>query len=124
LDASAAKREYQDYLESVTPRCQAVLDEVAEGVAKERPAAVHVFCDGGKDRTGVFVALAQRRGRACMDDIVSEFILSNARLPQPDREVIEEAEPQVGEVGKLLVEVHPAALVAVLESLSAVGDGS
>jgi protein-tyrosine phosphatase len=50
-------------------------------IARAEPGGVLVHCTGGRDRTGLISLLLLALARVLAEDIVSDYELSNARLP-------------------------------------------
>lgn len=83
IDRSATAEEYLvwsyvEFLERYRDRFARVFEAIAR--APEGPVVVH--CMGGKDRTGIVVALALLVAGASMDDVVADYALSEANLAE------------------------------------------
>jgi len=67
---------YVEFLERYGDR----FAQVFAAIAKAPPGVVVVHCMGGKDRTGLVIALALRVAGASIDDVVADYALSEANL--------------------------------------------
>jgi protein tyrosine/serine phosphatase len=88
--------------------------------------AMVVHCAAGKDRTGLFCALAQHIAGVHPDDIMADFLRSNEAPPLAERMAaaragIEEAArgPVADDALALCVSVHPAYLEAACAAMAA-----
>ncbi len=63
--------------------CATTLTSAVRSVATSAPGAVLVHCTAGKDRTGITVALALRAIGVSRDDVVANYVMTEARLRGP-----------------------------------------
>ncbi|PFG36660.1 protein-tyrosine phosphatase [Flavimobilis soli] len=63
--------------------CATTLTAAVRSVATAAPGAVLVHCTAGKDRTGITVALALRAIGVSRDDVVANYVQTEARLRGP-----------------------------------------
>ena len=106
--------EYGNYLESILSACKLAFEDF-ERVANDVPlTAAYITCDGGKDRTGLFVAIAQRRGGASMETVLREFSLSNLNLTSQARLVLSQAPDELRAVARACLSVQAPILERVL----------
>lgn len=92
--------------------------EAVAAIAEAPPGAVVVHCHGGKDRTGVVVALALAVAGVPEDEIVADYALTKERLAawldeQLAAEADESLHPQMIEFR----DTRPETLVAILDHL-------
>jgi protein tyrosine/serine phosphatase len=114
-DAETATRDvYLEFLERRRPQFGAAVAAVA--AAPEGTVVVHCF--GGKDRTGLVVALLLRLAGVGLDDIAGDYSESERNLLERTREWIEEAEDKAVRKRRLReTRTPPGAMVGVLEEL-------
>ena len=114
-DAEQATRDvYLEFLERRRPQFGAAVAAVAE--APEGTVVVH--CLGGRDRTGLVVALLLRLAGVGLDDIAADYGESHRNLVERTREWIDEAEDEAERERRLrLARTPPRAMVGVLEEL-------
>jgi protein tyrosine/serine phosphatase len=105
---------YVEFLERYGDRFAQVFAAIAEAP----PGAVVVHCMGGKDRTGLVIALALRVAGASMDDVVADYALSEANLEASHRVWVDAAtDPADRRRREFLLPTPPAAMRRVLEEI-------
>ena len=114
-DAESATRDvYLEFLERGRPQFGAAVAAVAD--APEGTVVVHCF--GGKDRTGLVVALLLRLAGVGLDEIAADYGESERNLAERTREWIDEAEDDVDRERRLrITRTPPQAMLGVLEEL-------
>jgi len=114
-DLVAATRDvYLIFLEAFHRNIAAVIEAVAD--APEGGVVVH--CAGGKDRTGLTVALLLRLAGVAVDDIAADYALSEERLrPRHERWLAEAADKEERERLRRMTVTPFASMVGVLEEL-------
>jgi protein-tyrosine phosphatase len=112
--AQATREVYLIFLEGFRPNVANVIREIAE--APE--GAVLVHCAGGKDRTGLTVALLLRIAGVGLEDIAADYAVSEERLRPRHEQWFAEAANEV-ELERLrrITATPAAAMVGVLEEL-------
>jgi protein tyrosine/serine phosphatase len=105
---------YLQFLERYRDRFARVFEAIAR--APDGPVLVH--CLGGKDRTGIVVALALRIAGVSMDDVVADYALSEANLESRSTPWVAAAKDDVERRRReLMVPTPPSAMRSVLEEL-------
>src|SRR5207248_9238070 len=114
-DAESATRDvYLDFLERGRPQFGAAGAPVADAT----DGTVVVHCFGGKDRTGLVVALLLRLAGVGLDEIAADYGESERNLAERTREWIDEAEDDVDRERRLrITRTPPQAMLGVLEEL-------
>jgi protein-tyrosine phosphatase len=119
IDNAASAEEYlvwsyAEFLDRYADRFARVFEAIAN--APDGPVLVH--CMGGKDRTGIVVALALRVVGVSMDDVVADYALTEANLAA-SHEAWVAAAPDAVEARRraLLLPSPPSAMRRVLEEL-------
>ena len=114
-DLVAATRDvYLIFLEAFHRNIAAVIEAVAD--APEGGVVVH--CAGGKDRTGLTVALLLRLAGVAVHDIAADYALSEERLrPRHERWLAEAADKEERERLRRMTVTPYASMVGVLEEL-------
>jgi protein-tyrosine phosphatase len=114
-DAEAATRgAYLEFLERRRPQFGAAVAAVAD--APDGTVVVHCF--GGKDRTGLVVALLLRLAGVEIDDIAADYAESERNLAERTQEWIDDAEDEADrERRERIARTPPEAMVGVLEEL-------
>jgi protein-tyrosine phosphatase len=114
-DAPAATRAvYLEFLERFRPR----FGEAVAAVAEAPPGAVVVHCHGGKDRTGLVVALLLRLAGVGREAIADDYSLSGPNLRALTDAWIAEADDETERERRRRIGEAPAvAMVGVLEEL-------
>ena len=85
--------EYIILLERSKPLVAAVIEAVAAGMEK---GGVVVHCHGGKDRTGIVVALLLSLAGVPRETVVEDYALSEAQLEPTHLAWLEEQERVLG----------------------------
>jgi len=119
LDRAETAEEYLVwwYIECLD-RYRAQFAQALEAIARAPEGPVVVHCMGGKDRTGLVVALALLVAGASVDEVVADYALSEANLAE--RHVVwVDAAPDATERRRreLLLPTPPSAMRRVLEEL-------
>ena len=111
---AATKAVYLEFLEQFHERfTRAVI-----AVARSREGALVIHCAGGKDRTGLVVALLLRLTGVPIEDIAVDYALSGDNLHDESLKWIAEAEDETEHARRRRIAVAPAeAMVAVLEEV-------
>jgi protein tyrosine/serine phosphatase len=105
---------YAEYLDRYADRFARAFEAIAR--APEGPVLVH--CIGGKDRTGLIVALALRLVGVSMDDVVADYALTEANLAGNHQAWVDAADSDVERRRReLLLPTPPSAMRRVLEEL-------
>jgi protein-tyrosine phosphatase len=105
---------YAEFLDRYADR----FARVFEAIARAPAGAVLVHCMGGKDRTGLIVALALRLAGVSMDDVVADYALSEANLAAGHQAWVDAAPDAVERRRReLLLPTPPSAMRRVLEEL-------
>ena len=118
-DRSASAEEYLvwsyvEFLDRNRDRFARVLEAIAQ--APDGPVLVH--CMGGKDRTGIVVALALRLVGTSVDDVVADYALSEANLTERHMLWVDAAtDERERRRRELLLPTPPSAMRRVLEEL-------
>lgn len=86
--AEAQRLVYLQFLD----RCRSRFVEAVAAVAEAPPGAVVVHCHGGKDRTGLVVALLLRLAGVSVDAIAEDYALSGERLRERHQRWLASAE--------------------------------
>jgi protein-tyrosine phosphatase len=112
--AEATREVYLIFLEGFRPNVANVIRTIAE--APE--GAVLVHCAGGKDRTGLTVAILLRIAGVGLEDIAADYALSEERLRPRHERWFADAEDEA-ELKRLrrITATPAAAMVGVLEEL-------
>ena len=114
-DAPSATRAV--YLE-ILERRRARLGEAVAAVATAPEGTVVVHCHGGKDRTGLVVALLLRLAGVGREEIGADYALSGPNLRAQTEDWIAEAPSELERERRTrLGETHSEAMVGVLEEL-------
>jgi protein tyrosine/serine phosphatase len=105
---------YAEFLDRYADRFARVFEAIAR--APEGPVVVH--CMGGKDRTGLVVALARRLAGVSMDEVVADYALSEANL-EVNHQAWVDAAPDEAEARRrrMLLPTPPDAMRRVLEEI-------
>jgi protein tyrosine/serine phosphatase len=99
-------------------RCRARFVEAVAAVAEAPPGAVVVHCHGGKDRTGLVVALLLRLARVPVDVIADDYALSGERLRERHERWLATAEDELERARiERLSSTPAAAMRGVLEAI-------
>ena len=115
-DGGMIYEEYLLYLESLWPICRELAVWLLCLIKTRSFRSVGIYCDGGKDRTGVVIAALQRLVGTRLKAIVDEFETSNDNLPGAALQVIRDAPPWCREEVRLLMSVDGRALRSILSS--------
>ncbi|MBB6567121.1 protein-tyrosine phosphatase [Kribbella sandramycini] len=96
-----------------------------KAIADEQDGAVVVHCHGGKDRTGMVVALALRVAGVPDDAIVADYFLTQSRL-QPWLEEQLAAEPDTAKHPEMIEfrDTRAESIVAILRHIDEVYGGA
>jgi hypothetical protein len=119
MDRSATPEEYlvwsyAEFLDRYADRFARVFEAIAN--APDGPVVVH--CVGGKDRTGLVVALALRLNGVSMDDVVADYALSEANLAEGHKAWVDAAsDPRERRRREMLLPTPPGAMRRVLEEV-------
>jgi protein-tyrosine phosphatase len=119
MDSSASPEDYLawsyvEFLERYRDQFALVFEAIAD--APDGPVLVH--CVGGKDRTGLVVALALRVVGVPLDEVVADYAVSEANLEASHREWVALARDEVDRRRRtLLGPTPPGAMRRVLEEL-------
>jgi hypothetical protein len=108
--------EYQEYLLSIASACAGVTDHIIDTLQDRDLRSVYVFCDGGKDRTGLTVAMLQRKAGIPLESVVREFSSSNRSLPVADQQVLMAAPESLRALVQQIVGVQGHLLPRILDS--------
>ena len=112
--ASATRAVYLEILE----RRRARLGEAVAAVATAPEGTVVVHCHGGKDRTGLVVALLLRLAGVGREEIGADYALSGPNLRAQTEDWIAEAPSELERERRTRFgETHSEAMVGVLEEL-------
>jgi protein-tyrosine phosphatase len=105
---------YLEFLERYRER----FGRVFQAIADAPPGPVLVHCVGGKDRTGLVIALALRLAGVPLDDVAADYSLTEANL-QPEHDAWVAAAPDAAERRRreLLLPAPARAMRSVLEEL-------
>lgn len=114
-DHSAATRSvYLEFLERFRQNFARAVSEVA----RAPEGAVVVHCQGGKDRTGLVVALLLRLAGVPIEDIAADYSVSETNLREEALRWIADAEDEEERARRRRIAVAPAeSMVAVLEEI-------
>lgn len=105
---------YVEFLERYRDRFARVFEAIARAPAG--PVVVH--CMGGKDRTGIVIALALRVSGVPVDDVVADYALSEANLAVIHQVWVDAAEDEAERRRReMLLPTPPGAMRRVLEEL-------
>lgn len=105
---------YVEFLERYRERFARVFEAIARAPAG--PVVVH--CMGGKDRTGIVVALALLVAGASLDDVVADYALSEANLAETHVHWVDAAtDERERRRREMLLPTPPGAMRRVLEEL-------
>jgi len=105
---------YVDFLERYGDRFARAFEAIAR--APDGPVVVH--CVGGKDRTGLVIALALRTAGADMDAVVADYALTEANLMERHAEWVDAAtDPVERRRRELLGPAPSSAMRRVLEEI-------
>jgi protein tyrosine/serine phosphatase len=105
---------YVEFLERYADRFAQVFAAIAEAP----PGPVVVHCMGGKDRTGLVIALALLVAGVSLDDVVADYALSEANLEHSHQAWVDLApDPVDRRRRELLLPTPPSAMRRVLEEL-------
>jgi protein tyrosine/serine phosphatase len=89
-----------------------------EAIAGAPPGPVLVHCVGGKDRTGIVVALSLLVAGASTDDVVADYALSEANLAETHQAWVDAASDDAERRRReMLLPTPPGAMRRVLEEL-------
>ena len=112
--ATATRAVYLIFLESFRANVARVIQAVVD--APEGGVLVH--CAGGKDRTGLTVAILLRLSGVGLDEIAADYALSEERLrPRHERWLAEAADDAERERLRRITATPAASMVGVLEGL-------
>ena len=112
--ATATRDVYLIFLESF----RANVARVIQAVVDAPEGAVLVHCAGGKDRTGLTVAILLRLSGVGLDEIAADYALSEERLrPRHERWLAEAADDAERERLRRITATPAASMVGVLEEL-------
>jgi protein-tyrosine phosphatase len=112
--ASSTRAVYLEFLERRRPRFAQAFEAVAD--APEGTVVVH--CHGGKDRTGLVVALLLRLAGVDVETIAADYALSGHNLREMTAAWVAEADDELERERRRRIGTAPAeAMVAVLEEL-------
>ena len=113
-NADAQRLVYLHFLD----RCRARFAEAVAAVAEAPAGAVVVHCHGGKDRTGLLVALLLRLGGVPVDAIAEDYALSGTRLRERHERWLAQAEDEVERARiERIMSTPAAAMQGVLEAI-------
>jgi protein-tyrosine phosphatase len=113
-EAEATKAVYLDFLERFAPNVAAAFRAIAD--APE--GAVLVHCQGGKDRTGLVVAMLLSLAGVPRDEVVADYAISERNLAERTAEWIAEAESDEDRERRRQIGLCPPdAMRGVLEEL-------
>lgn len=105
---------YVEFLERYRDRFARVFEAIAR--APDGPVLVH--CVGGKDRTGIVVALALRLTGVGIDDVIADYALSEANLEARHMAWVDQARDELERRRRLIMlPTPPAAMRRVLEEI-------
>jgi protein-tyrosine phosphatase len=105
---------YVEFLDRYADRFARVFEAIAW--APDGPVLVH--CVGGKDRTGLIVALALRLVGVSMDDVVADYAVTEANLAAGHQAWVDLASDDVERRRRaFLLPTPPSAMRRVLEEL-------
>ena len=105
---------YAEFLDRYADRFARVFEAIAN--APEGPVVVH--CVGGKDRTGLVVALALRVTGVSMDEVVADYALSEANLAEGHQAWVDAAgDARERRRREMLLPTPASAMRRVLEEL-------
>jgi protein-tyrosine phosphatase len=119
LDRSESVEEYLvwsyvEFLERYKDRFARVFESIAR--APDGPVVVH--CMGGKDRTGIVVALALLVAGASIEDVVADYALSEANLAETHQLWVDAAaDARERRRREMLLPTPPSAMRRVLEEV-------
>jgi protein-tyrosine phosphatase len=112
--AGATAAVYLEFLERFRDR----FADAVRAVAQAPPGGVLVHCHGGKDRTGLVVALLLRLAGVSIDEIAADYALSERNLRATTAAWLADAEDEAELARRARISATPAAaMVAVLEEL-------
>jgi protein-tyrosine phosphatase len=112
--ATATRDVYLIFLESFRANVARVIETVVDAPA----GGVVVHCAGGKDRTGLTVAILLRLAGVGVDEIAADYALSEERLrPRHERWLAEAADEVERDRLRRIMATPAAAMVGVLEEL-------
>jgi protein-tyrosine phosphatase len=113
-DASAQSASYLAFLERFGPQFAAAIRAIADAP----PGGVLVHCQGGKDRTGLVVALLLRLSGVPVEEIAADYALSEANLRPVLERWVDEAETPLERERRRRISASPrSTMVAVLGEL-------
>ena len=99
-------------------RRQDLFASALTAIAEAPPGAVAVHCAGGKDRTGVVVAMALSLCGVDQDTIAADYALTEARLAKESAAVLAGiTDPRLREIVERLTPTLPATMLTTLEHL-------
>ncbi len=105
---------YREFLERYPQR----FARVFEAIADAPPGAVVVHCYGGKDRTGLVVALALRLVGESLDEVAADYARTESNLAQRHARWVGEGEDETERRRRTLLGPAPAsAMRRVVEQL-------
>jgi protein-tyrosine phosphatase len=111
---TATRDVYLIFLKAFRPNVAAVIEAVAD--APEGGVVVH--CAGGKDRTGLTVALLLRLAGVGLEEIAADYALSEERLrPRHEQWLAEAIDDEERERLRRITVTPAASMVGVLEEL-------
>jgi len=112
--AGATAAVYLEFLERFRDR----FADAVRAVAEAPPGGVLVHCHGGKDRTGLIVALLLRLAGVSIDEIAADYALSERNLRASTAAWLADAQDEAERARRARISATPsAAMVAVLEEL-------
>ena len=105
---------YVEFLDRYRDRFAQVFEAIA--TAPDGPVLVH--CVGGKDRTGIVVALALRLTGVSIDDVIADYALSESNLESRHMAWVDLARDEVERRRRLIMlPTPPSAMRRVLEEI-------
>lgn len=119
MDRTPTAEEYLEHVYTVfLDRYRARFARVFQAIADAPPGPVVVHCLGGKDRTGLVVALALRLAGESLDDVAADYARTEANLAGRHAKWVAEAADDIERHRRELLGPAPAsAMRRVLEDL-------
>jgi protein-tyrosine phosphatase len=112
--ATATRDVYLIFIEGSHDKIVKVIEAIVDGPE----GGVVVHCAGGKDRTGLTVALLLRIARVGLDEIAADYALSEDRLrPRHEQWLAETTDERELERLKRIMQTPAASMIGVLEEL-------